>query len=77
MSTAHQSDWIADLTATLPHILTVDEVCAALRTSPRNLRRMVATGRIRGLRARESGSSRRLFPRAEVERYLRACAGEL
>lgn len=62
--------WISDVVATLPALATVPEACSALRTSPRNLRRMIADGRLRALRATETGSSRVLIPRREVERFL-------
>ena len=35
---------------------------------------MIAVGRLKALRARESGSSRVLIPRVEIERYLRSLA---
>lgn len=66
------TDWIADAVGTLAPLATVAETCAVLRTSTRNLRRMIATGRLKALRARESGSSRVLVPRVEIERFLRS-----
>jgi excisionase family DNA binding protein len=68
-------DWIADVVAPLPALATAQEASAALRTSPRNLRRHIAAGRLQAIRAEEAGSSRVLIPRAEIERFLRACAG--
>jgi len=68
-------DWIAETISGLPALTTAAEASAVLRTTPRNLRRHIAAGRIRAIRAEESGSSRVLVPRAELERFLRACAG--
>jgi hypothetical protein len=66
-------DWISETVAHLPALATASEASAVLRTSTRNLRRHI--GRIRAFRAEETGSSRVLIPRAELERFLRACAG--
>jgi excisionase family DNA binding protein len=66
------ADWIADAVGALKPLATVNEACDVLRTSSRNLRRMIATGRLKALRARESGSSRVLIPRVEIESYLRS-----
>jgi len=74
LSTPH-TDWISDVVADLPALATAAETSKALRTSPRNLRRHIAAGRLVAIRAEESGSSRVLVPRAEIERFLRACAG--
>jgi excisionase family DNA binding protein len=68
------ADWIADCIGALKPLVTVKETCSVLRTSERNLRRMIATGRITALRARESGSSRVLVPRTAIESYLRSLA---
>ena len=65
------SDWIAEAVKDLPAITTAAEAAAVLRTSPRNLRRMVALGRITGVHGAEGGSSRLLVPRASLESYLR------
>lgn len=64
-------DWISEATKDLPAITTAAEAAKVLRTSPRNLRRMVVDGRIQAIRERESGSSRVLVPRASIESYLR------
>jgi excisionase family DNA binding protein len=69
--TAH-ADWIADAVSALRPLATVNETCAVLRTSTRNLRRMIATGRLRAVRSRVGGSSRVLVPRVEIETYLRS-----
>ena len=74
MSTS--TDWVAETVSGLKPLATAAEASAALRTSPRNLRRHIAAGRLRAIRAEESGSSRVLIPRCEIERFLRACAGE-
>lgn len=68
-------DWIQETVAHLPPLATASEAAEALRTSPRNLRRHIAAGRLAAIRAEETGSSRVLIPRAEIERFLRACAG--
>lgn len=68
-------DWISDVVAKLPPILTAAEACNVLRTSRRNLSRLVASGRIHALRPSEGGSSKLLVPRASVESYLRALEG--
>jgi excisionase family DNA binding protein len=65
------ADWIADTVASLAPLTTASEAAAALRTSPRNLRRMIADGRICAVRAKETGSSRVLIARVEIARYLR------
>jgi excisionase family DNA binding protein len=69
--TAVDPDWIADVLVDLPKVLTSKEAQKALRTSQRNLYRLVKAGRIHAVRGSESGSSRLLIPRASVEAYLR------
>ena len=64
-------DWISETVATLAPICTAKEAATVLRTSPRNLRRMVSLGRLEGVHAAEGGSSRLLVPRASIESYLR------
>ena len=68
------TDWISEAVAALKPLATLNEASAVLRTSPRNLRRLIASGRIQSLRATDTGSSRVLIPRAEVARYLRTIA---
>ena len=53
-------------------LLTVVEAADMLRCSQRQVRRLIATGRLRAARATERGSSRVLIERAAVERYVRA-----
>ncbi len=65
-------DTIAEIEASLPLLATADEAAKVLRTSGRNLRRMIVAGRITALRACEGGSSRVLIPRAEIGRYMRS-----
>ena len=65
------SDWISEVVATLQPICTATEAAAVLRTSPRNLRRMVSLGRIEGYHPAEGGSSRLMVPRVSIEKYLR------
>jgi excisionase family DNA binding protein len=64
-------DWISETVSTLAPLCTASEAAALLRTSPRNLRRWVADGRITGVHHIEGGSSRVLVPRASIESYLR------
>lgn len=70
------SDSISEIENSLPALATANEAAKVLRMSGRNLRRMIVAGRISALRARESGSSRVLVPRAEIGRYLRSLAGQ-
>jgi len=69
------TDWIAEVVRELPSLATAEEAARALRTSPRNLRRMIAAGRIVAVRSRDSGSSRVLVPRSAIASYLASCAG--
>lgn len=69
-----QPDWIAEVVRELPPLATANEAARALRTTPRNLRRMIAAGRITAVRSRESGSSRVLVPRTSIASYLATCA---
>ena len=61
---------IVEVASTLPPLATVIEVADLLRVNPRTIKRYIASGRIRSVRA-DVGSSRVLSPRTEVERYLR------
>ena len=70
------ADWVTEALKDAPAILKSAEACAILRTGRRNLYRMVAAGRLDGVRAHDSGSSRLLIPRASLERYLRSLGGE-
>jgi len=70
VSTHH--DWIADAVSGLAPLVTISEAGAVLRTSVRNMRRIVSAGRLASLKQCEGGSSRVLIPRAELERYLRS-----
>jgi len=69
------ADWVACALDGLPKILTSPEVQGVLRTSRRNLYRLVASGRIHAVRAAEGGSSRLLIPKTSLEKYLRALDG--
>jgi excisionase family DNA binding protein len=69
------ASWIADAVAGLQPLATAAETCAVLRTSSRNLRRMIAAGRIKAIKTRETGPSRVLVPRVEIERFLRSLDG--
>jgi len=65
------TDWIAEALAPLPAICTANEAATVLRTTPRNLRRMISLGRLTGFHGAEGGSSRLMVPRASIESYLR------
>ena len=62
---------IADAIAALPPVALLPEVARVTRFSQRHLRRFIAQGRLRTLRATESGSSRILIPRQAVGDLLR------
>lgn len=64
-------NWIADVLATLPALATAKEASAALRTTPRNLRRLIVSGRLTAVHATSRATSRVLVPRAAIESYLR------
>jgi excisionase family DNA binding protein len=70
-------DWIADIVGQLSPLVTAGEAAAVLRTSLRNLRRLIVAGQIHSVRPVERGSSRVLIPRASIERYLRALDGDV
>jgi hypothetical protein len=63
---------IADAVAALLPIATLPEVAKVARFSVRHLRRFVDQGRLKTLRATESGSSRVLVPRNAVGDLLRS-----
>lgn len=67
------TDWVEDAVASLPPLAKVPEVIAVLRISNRTLRRLVAAGKIRGVKiGAGSGSDAVLIPRVELARYLRS-----
>jgi excisionase family DNA binding protein len=68
-------DWITEALSDLPKILTAEEAVGALRTTRRNLSRLVASGRIHAVRPAEAGRSRLLIPRSSVEHFLRSLEG--
>jgi excisionase family DNA binding protein len=68
---AVERDWVSETVATLAPLATAKEAAAFLRCNTRTLRRMIADGRIKSIRGRETGSSPVLVPRGEIERYLR------
>ena len=70
-SVSKSTDWVTELVAGLPPLLTLKEVMSTLRVGDRTARRMIADVRLRALREVESGSSRIRVPRAEIERHLR------
>jgi hypothetical protein len=61
-----------DAVAHLPPLMTAPEVARALRTSVTNLKRWIATGRVRALKPIEAKQSRIMIRRVEIERFLRA-----
>jgi excisionase family DNA binding protein len=66
-----ETDWIQDVVAKLPPLMTVSETAKALRMSARNVSRNVARGRLVTVRTGVGGGSRVLIARAEVARFLR------
>lgn len=67
------TDWVEDTIANLPPLARVPEVTAVLRVSSRTLRRMVAAGKIRGVKlGAGKGSDAVLIPRVELARFLRS-----
>lgn len=73
---SHLIEAVAEIENSLPAILTASEAAHALRTSARQLRRLIVAGRIGAMREHASGSSRVLVPRAEIGRYLRSLVPE-
>jgi len=67
--------WVGEALEGQPALMTVPEVCSTIRTSRRNLYRLIASARLESLKQTEGGSSRLLIPRESVERYLLALAG--
>jgi excisionase family DNA binding protein len=65
-------DWVTEALAEFPPLGTTEHVTTLLQTSQRNLYRLVSAGRIHAVRAKDSGSSRLLFPKSSVEKYLRS-----
>ncbi|MDQ2645069.1 MAG: helix-turn-helix domain-containing protein [Myxococcota bacterium] len=67
-----EPDWIAEVVAELPSLCTVAEAARLLRVSSRTVHRKLATGELRSVRGRQSGSAPNLIPRSELGRYLRS-----
>ncbi|HET9930837.1 MAG TPA: helix-turn-helix domain-containing protein [Polyangiaceae bacterium] len=65
-------DWVAEVIAGLPALVTVKEAVAALRMSRRHFYRLVARGQIKTVQQSTGGSSRHLIARGEIARYLRS-----
>ena len=70
------TDWISEAIAPLPPIATEKEAATVLRASLRTVRRLIVSGRLTATRATERDRSKVLVPRAAIEAYLRAAAGE-
>lgn len=66
------SHWINEALKDLPAILRVKEVQSVLRCTSRHVYRLVETGRIHAVRARDAGSSRVLVPKTSLADYLRS-----
>ncbi len=62
--------------AGLPPLVTVEELVKLLRTSRRQVYRLISTGRIQTVKQSDGGSSRNLAPRTEVHKYLRSLVVE-
>ena len=69
---SHLIEAFTEIEKSLPALLTASEAANLLRCSPRNLRRLIVTGRLGSLREKASGSSRVLIPRASIGLYLRS-----
>ncbi len=54
----------------LPRMLSLKEAAEVLRTSERNVRRLISTGRLRATKLGTGGSSRVLIARVELDRLL-------
>ncbi len=67
--------WISEIISAQRPLMTAKEVAGLLRTSQRNLYRLVASKKLHAVRSAESGSSPLLFPRSSVEKYLRRLEG--
>lgn len=65
----------AELVAHLPTLCTVDEAAAVARTSTRNVRRWIRSGRLTAVRLVPGGSSRVLVPRSSIESLLASAMG--
>jgi len=66
--------WTEDVLRDAPPLLTTEEVAALLRVHPGTVRRIATEGRLHPVSIAGAGASRLLFPRAEIARYLVACA---
>lgn len=62
-------EWVEDVLADLPALVTVGEAANALRCSTRTIARYIASGRLRAAKAGE-GSARVLIPRRAVGDFL-------
>lgn len=72
-----ETDWVQDVVAKLPPLMTISETAKVLRMSARNVSRNVARGRLAAVRTGVGGgSSRVLVARAELARFLRRLDAE-
>ena len=63
-------EWVTDALREAPPILTKREVSTLVRLSGRQISRLMASGKLIPLRTTDAGSSRVLFARGEVARFL-------
>lgn len=70
MTKAEVPDHLRELFAELPLTLNSDEAAKVLCMHKRTLRRMVASGELRAMRATSTGTSRVIIPRSELLRWM-------
>lgn len=70
MTRSSTPQWVADVLASCPPMLTYADVANVLRCSPRTVSRLIADGRLVAVRTVPGGSSRVTVPRAELRKYL-------
>lgn len=71
-----QKNWVDDAVASLPPLVTVEELVTLLRTSRRQIYRLISDGRLSAVKQSEGGSSRNLVPRPAVAKYLHSLVVE-
>jgi len=67
-------DWVEEVVASLPSLLSVKECAEVLRSTPRHVYRLIGQGHLRTLQHSDSngGSSRRLIPKSLLAEYIRS-----
>ncbi len=74
-NTPELAAWVREALEGLPAIVTIAEAARVLRMSGRNVRRLIAVGRIQSLKVCTGpGAGRVLFARSEVARFLESLA---